>query len=416
MYKLQAKLALFLSAIPVGYANPVTPPERAAIPVVAYDPVGCSVEVSPWLGAYYRKVRSLEKYSGLFGTIKVPHFSEDRSRYLTVDSTQLKNRPDWDGPLDRANVYVGAHSTDHHIDAGIGWSQVTAENRSRVLVDSNQRTWEAKTNPKNWYRLHENIIKIVIPAQPWREVVDPVLKDPTGNTVATGRENIRAYVAAHELSYLFAFKPFVRTSNHIYRATSDKVTKEVVYDEFEKKNREATIYDVGDSEVINSRRQRRFHQWFNDTPFFFAPGDEVKISLTHVGSEFTLKVSSAKSDQLVWFKFFQQGFDSSEDIYSFKRVTSIDQYRMDADGTRVANEGPEVSALPTQASLVNGGWQNFYVLSQQGYAPAYTPLAKANCVNTRPRDLFIDYMKIFNVRAIDPREGRELIDITPSLR
>lgn len=392
--------------------------EASDIQAMGGDPSGCQVEYSSWRGAYYRKVRSAEKYSGLVGTIKVPAFVENASRVLKVTSGNLQNRPDWDGTLDRPSLYVGAHSSSYQIDTGIGWAPVKDGDAPRVLARREHSQSQSRYDRTQWFRLYEKIVKTQNSAQPWAEEFEPYLKSPSGDIVARGRENIRSYVDENKLDFVFAFKPFVRTSNTVHRGALDKVSVETVWDEFEQRERTASVYELGDSEVVDGRVVPRFHQWFNDTPFYYVPGDEIEIQLTHLGREFVLKLHSKQKKELVWFKFHQEGFESAFDVYSFKRVTSIDQYRLSSVGTRVANEGAGVGAIATSAKLVGGGWADFYVLSSEGSQGSSsgrrTPLANSNCFNTRADDLASRYLEVFRVQAFDVTNGREFVDILPN--
>lgn len=384
---------------------------------------GCKIEDSVQKGTYYRKTRSIEAFSGAEGIMRVPEFKEDPKRYLYTSVKDSLNQPDHDGSLDRGSLYTGGHSKNKNgkhfeIDAGLKWAPVHDEKKARILVDETVTTWEQKMNPSNWYKLSETIVKVDSLRQPWREDVVPTLADSKGTVLATGREDIRAYVLANKLTYLFAFKPFVRTSNQNQYATLDTITKQQVMDKATNKYRDLTLYELGDSEKIDGKVVQRYHQWFDETPFFYLPGDEVKFSLTHdeVGY-FTLTFDSLRTGQLIGFKFYQEGFDSLKNVFSFKRVTSIDQYRLGQfDNTRMNNAGATVTALPTQASYLNGGWLEFYLLTnQKDGAVKKVPMADNNCVVTRPEDLVPSYERIFRLKEVDPLKGREILDIIPGV-
>lgn len=74
-------------------------------------------------GSYFRKVESLPSIwaRGISGTGTLPWVALDNGRSY---ETRPGAPEHWAGPLDRPSVYLGAHSDDAAVDAGLVWDRV----------------------------------------------------------------------------------------------------------------------------------------------------------------------------------------------------------------------------------------------------------------------------------------------------
>jgi hypothetical protein len=85
-------------------------------------------------GAYFRKVESLASLTdaGIRGQVVLPSVEFDSTRFLTPAPGQPAY---WEGPLDRPDVYMGAHTSAKEVDAGVTWDRVYDEQGRPAFTD-----------------------------------------------------------------------------------------------------------------------------------------------------------------------------------------------------------------------------------------------------------------------------------------
>lgn len=91
----------------------------------------------------------------------------------------------------------------------------------------------------------------------------------------------------------------------------------------------------------------------------------------------------------------------------FKRVDSIDQFRADAGGPRVGNEGSP--ALPTKATLSGGRWDAVELVA----GARRVPLTGALAVEYRGADEDASYRAVFPVSGPDAKGGEDIVIAPP---
>ncbi|HBA60272.1 MAG TPA: hypothetical protein DCZ92_05560 [Elusimicrobia bacterium] len=192
-----------------------------------------------------------------------------------------------------------------------------------------------------------------------------VLFGPDGGKLASGSAAVTAMESSLKLKPLMAFRPFWRTTG------------------MEKPD------------------------WHNPplgakNNIYFYPGERIKMALNYIGGgKFRLYVSAQGRDFSVTFA--QKGFERTR---SFKRINSIDQFRLE-NGKRVGNEGHDV--VPTKTRVTGASWSTTSILLGSGAA---VPFSGTHCVEQRGRDTNARYSEIFRSSGWTPAGG-ETLDITP---
>ena len=311
---------------------------------------GCPVEISSWTGAYYRKWRSPARFDGFYGVAILPTYRTDPNRYYHVDHRDANQKQRWEGPMDHTSLYVGASNpdTNSEIDTGITFEQVWDSQKRLILTKAADIV--GGSDPSGWYRVALN--------------PSIVLTDPRGEVLAKGWPAIEEKVRQEKLHYYFAFRPFYR-----YNDSTGNV-------------------------------------WNSESDLFFLPGERPQISLTHQGNNFRIAVVSGAKSYVREFRVL--GFSDHGRGYPFKRVNSIDQYRLLSNGLIKGNEGPTVRVIPTKAAAIRTGWQEAWLLKSDG---GRVPFTAPNAINTRGRDTAPQYDKIFHDRSGIGANGGELFDI-----
>jgi len=149
------------------------------------------------------------------------------------------------------------------------------------------------------------------------------------------------------------------------------------------------------------------NQWHNPPagdPRYFYPGETVVMTL-RVRPDGTLRLDmrAEGGGGLFTAVFRQDGFDAGQ-ARSFKRVVSIDQFRVSA-GARRGNEGSD--AQPTRARVRGARWLKVSVLGEA----RSVFLSGKLCQEVAGSDTSPRYGDIFAVRPLP--EGGEDLDITP---
>jgi hypothetical protein len=142
---------------------------------------------------------------------------------------------------------------------------------------------------------------------------------------------------------------------------------------------------------------------------YFRSGDVVVITLVEVGVD-TLRIDIRKEGDAVdglSRTFTQQGFGRGEPA-TFKRVSSIDQFTVDARGERVGLEGHDVLATHTTAR--GAQWRSVDLLDAHGNM--LFAIACSNAVEVRGSDTAPRYDTIFT-RSAPTANGSESVDIVP---
>lgn len=145
------------------------------------------------------------------------------------------------------------------------------------------------------------------------------------------------------------------------------------------------------------------------TNFYFYPGEEyvMRTQVIQAG-KVQLRVRSV-TDPLKNFRidFDQPGFGLGQ-AQSFKRVNSIDQFRID-QGKRVGNE--RLDAIPTSTTALGGAWTRVDILDSAG-APL-RPMAGDNILQIVAEDLLQVVSSVFRVTGAS-NVGAEIVDIVPT--
>ena len=307
-------------------------------------------------GAYFRKVQSAARaeYHGIRGAALLPHLSFDPDRfYLSpagLDHFQT-------GPLDRPSVYLGGHAAGKEMDVGLTWNRVYDAEGRTTYTDQPDRT-DGRDPGRRFVRS--------------RAEGTAVLLDGTSGVVAHGQDEVDQ--AMERLHPNFAFRPFWRTTNE---------------------------------------GGNQWHQPRRGTPenVSFYPGETVTMGVQVVGpNHVRMEIRWEGGLEPIHFTqtFRQDGFGLGQP-QSFKRVNSIDQFWVDAEGKRKGREGVDV--LPTRTVATEGGWEEVYLLGAD--PEKRTPVIGPDYREIRGGDLAPRYDAIFH-RTGWNEAGRELIDITPT--
>lgn len=142
--------------------------------------------------------------------------------------------------------------------------------------------------------------------------------------------------------------------------------------------------------------------------FYYYPGQRVSLSLrVSANDELTLEIKpDAGAGPHFAASIAQRGFPVEGRERSFKRVNSIDQYRVD-NGARRGNEG--FDALPTRARATGGAWLEAKLLGPGGAEAALAGPACKVVIGAEPAACTAPV-----VLALKPTaSGGETIDIVP---
>lgn len=140
---------------------------------------------------------------------------------------------------------------------------------------------------------------------------------------------------------------------------------------------------------------------------YFRPAETITMTLVDAGRD-TLRLEIVGGRVHFSQTFEQRGFGVGA-AQSFKRVSSIDQFTLDANGKRIGLEGRDV--LPTRTRATGAAWIVVDLLDASGSPIA--ALACGNAVEVRGKDTRARYDAIFVRSALDSHGG-ESLDIIPS--
>lgn len=319
------------------------------------DP-GFRVEVDPRVrGAYFRKVKSsaATEHRGIRGRVILPEVNFDPARFYRspngLDHFQT-------GPLDRPSIYLGGHAGAHEVDAGLSWDRVY-DAQGRPTYTDLPRGTDGREPGHIFART--------------RIAGQPAILDGTGLVVAEGKDEVEGRMAA--LRPNFAFRPFWRTTN-------------------------------GGNQWHNPRVR-------DAQNVYFYPGERVSMAVEEAGpNRMRLETRGEGRASAPAFSrtFRQDGFGRGEP-QSFKRVTAIDQFTVDARGRRVGVEGRDV--LPTRTVAIGCTWEEVYLVAPGGVKSQ--AVIGDQFVNVRGGDVADRYDEIFRCSGWD-ESGAERIDIVPS--
>ncbi|MDD5629198.1 MAG: hypothetical protein PHU21_09035 [Elusimicrobia bacterium] len=150
------------------------------------------------------------------------------------------------------------------------------------------------------------------------------------------------------------------------------------------------------------------NQWHNPPagdPNYFYPGQSLVVALrVRTDGTMRLDIRPARGTGRHFTKAFpQEGFADGQES-SFKRVASIDQFRV-AGGSRRGNEGMDV--LPTRTSVKGMVWSQVFLLT----SGRPSKMSGSTCREVAGADTAKDYAVIFSINP--DRDGGESLDIRP---
>lgn len=159
------------------------------------------------------------------------------------------------------------------------------------------------------------------------------------------------------------------------------------------------------------------NQWANPSienskeNLYFYPGEKIIMRLTVTGTN-TMRLdirAVGEGDATIrhfYTTYRQEGY-SPTTPKTFKRIISIDQFLVTADGDRKGTEGKSV--LPTKTRLIGGGWEEASLVFAND---KMVPFVGKYCVNIRGGDTSPRYDEIFQVKSRNGNGG-EILDIIP---
>ncbi|MCX5794225.1 MAG: hypothetical protein NTY77_01855 [Elusimicrobia bacterium] len=150
------------------------------------------------------------------------------------------------------------------------------------------------------------------------------------------------------------------------------------------------------------------NQWHNppaDDPYYFYPGESLVMAL-RVRDDGTMRldIRTAGGAGRHFTAVFQQDGFAAGQSRSFKRVASIDQFRI-VDGARRGNEGMDVQ--PTRTTVRGAAWSQVSLLTARNASK----MSGSACQEVAGADTAKDYAGIFSITP-DP-DGGETLDIIP---
>ncbi|MCX5786583.1 MAG: hypothetical protein NTX59_12955 [Elusimicrobia bacterium] len=330
-------------------------------------PVSCSRSVTERGagGAYFRKLVSAPAYKAMGIKAKgiLPKVNFDAKRYYKPSAGQ----PAWqEGSLDRPSVYLGASTGRRELDCGLSWDRVFDSNGNPMYTDLPDMS--DGNRPAR---------RFVIA----KKFNDVVLKDANGTIIAEGQAAIDKLLAEKKLQPDFAFRPFWRTTNSGGTAWN--------------------------SPPYNSPKNK-----------YFYPGEKIDMAL-ELKAKNTFILSVKAPGREFKSEFRQDGFDPVSKQYSasFKRVNSIDQFRM-LNAKRAGNEGRRV--IRTEAKALGASWESVRLIlpantsggSAYGGRGKEVPMTGRYCSEIRGGDTAPNYKNIFRISGQNERGG-ESLDIVP---
>jgi len=329
----------------------------SALPAAAdrVSPVACSrsgTQRGPG-GAYFRKLLSTpaHKVAGIKAKGTLPKVTFDAARYYKPAAGQ----PAWqEGPLDRPSVYLGASTGRKELDCGLSWDRVFDPAGNPMYTDLPGMS--DGNRPDRRFVVAKNFN-------------DTVLKDANGKLIVEGKQAIDKLLAEKKIQPDFAFRPFWRTTN----------TGETPWN----------------SPPKNSPENK-----------YFYPGEKVSMTL-ELKAKDTFVLSFKAQGREFRKEFKQEGFDpdGKQNQASFKRVNSIDQFRV-VSGKRAGNEGRRIIATGTKA--VGAVWESVLLVLKG----KEVPMTGAYCSEIRGGDTAGNYKNIFRISGQN-EQGGESLDIIP---
>ncbi len=343
---------------------------------------GFTPGVEPTKGAYFYKVSSpsSSRNTGVTGAgvLPVPSFDPARMHSPAFDAGEDEYAR---GPLDIPSVYVGGNGGGFELDAGLSWSRVLdprltplwtdlpggSDLRSaahRFAISDGQTTLLATDGNGRVLEIYATDGSAVMSVNDLAgKKVDLVAQD--GTTVSGGVV----------LQADFAFRPFWRT---IVRQNGTNV-----------------------------------NQWANPEPGdpgfqFFYPGERFTMSLETVKRDtMRLRIASLDDTAAVTDETFEQAGFGEGSAASFKRVNSIDQFRVSSNGAKKGNEGNP--AIPTATRVQDGRWDDFYLLEGGTRVPFTGP----SFVEKREGEFSSSEFESIFHRSGFNSAGGEALDIDP---
>ncbi len=318
--------------------------------------LGAGSKVEPGTkGAYFRKLSSEARveYRGIRaeGHLPVVHF--DAARFYTS-----KNGVDHfeTGPLDRPSIYLGGRTGGVEMDVGLTWDRV---------YDGKTATYTDRPDLTDGRDAAHRFVRGKSEGQ-------PAVIDGHGKVVALGPQAVAEKMKT--LTPNYAFRP-------VWRAIS------------EGKNDWGTP-PLGSADNV-----------------YFYPGERFDMRVEVVGkNKVELAIASVDVEGGVSMShtFAQDGAGIGKK-QSFKRVSSVDQFFVQPDGSRKGRE--KLDVLPTRTMALGGGWDSVEILSKSG------PVAMRGKSMTEVKggDTAGRYESIFHRYGMNVRGG-ERIDIIPPQR
>jgi len=351
-------------------------------PVTTLTSPGFTVGVEPTKGAYFYKVSSptSSRNTGVTGTgvLPVPTFDPDRMHSPAFGAGEDEYAR---GPLDIPSVYLGGNGGGFELDAGLSWSRVLDSKLTPLWTDlaggSDLRNAAHRFSISSGDTLYAKdgngrVLSIYATddGSPLFSVndlagkkVDLVAQD--GTTVSSG------VVLQPDL----AFRPFWRT--------------------------------------IVRRNGTNVNRWANPEPGdpgfqFFYPGERFTMTLETVRRDtMRLRIASLDDTAAVTDETFEQSGFGEGSGASFKRVNSIDQFRVLSNGAKKGNEGNP--AIATATRVKGGRWDDFYLLE----GGTRVPFTGSSFVEKREGEFSSsEFNSIFHRSGFNSAGG-EALDIDP---
>lgn len=331
--------------------------------------MGYSVKVDwPVTGAYFRKVSSGQSpfNSGVKGKGTLPLLEFDPDRFFVHGEPGKRNYEHFQtGPLDRPSVYVGGNvQSAAELDVGLVWD--------RVYDTAGLATYTFKGN----FTDGGDITKRLVRKRSAQDHQTQILVSGDGEVHATGKIEIDALLFNGDIVPNYGFRPYWRTIHQQQNTWHNP-----------------PIIRTG-SQPLN---------------VYLFPGQVFEMSLRVVGlHQLTFKVG-APGGEVCQVTFPQDRFGEGAS-QSFKRVNSIDQFRLVySDGAWVRKGNEREIVIPTLTTAKAAEWEFFNLIRSDG---TEIPFAGQNFTEVRGGDTHSRYADIFKI-SNQNAQGRETLSITP---
>lgn len=343
---------------------------------------GFTIGSEPTTGAYFYKVMSHARTdasaiegAGVLPLVRIDPAREHPPAFSLGEDEYMR------GPLDVPSVYMGGNAGTE-LDAGLSWSRVLDGGLRPLWTDL--PTGSDGRNPRHRFALV--LGKKTLQAVDGKgDVYDLYRPDGhfvgnadelAGERVALLRPDGSVVTSSVALQPDFAFRPFWRTE--VRTATGA----------FE--NRWANP-EPGDAGFI-----------------FLYPGEHYSMRLAVAGPERVRLAIALENDPRVSLDVtFEQARFGTGAAIRWKRVNSIDQFRVLASGARKGNE--DWSVIPTRTAVTGARWNECALVVGGARVPVMGP----SFIEARGVELASRFGQVFRTTDFTA-QGGESIDIEPA--